>query len=148
LEALKNAPEAFGSDFESESERPESFWEERATPTDTGAMFVAEDAEGGFLGLAGVFTDGRKKTGHGGSLVSVYVRPEARGRGVGDGLIHGCLGWARERGLARVRLAVVTTNAPAIALYLRCGFSVYGVEPDVIRYDGKSYDELLMSALV
>jgi ribosomal protein S18 acetylase RimI-like enzyme len=148
LEGLKTAPEAFGSDFETDSQRPESFWVERATGSETSATFVAEDETGCFVGLAGIVTDGRKKTGHSGSIVSVYVRPEARGKGVGDGLILACLDRAREQGVARVRLAVVTTNAPAINLYLRHGFRVYGVEPDVIRVDGQSYDELLMDRTV
>jgi RimJ/RimL family protein N-acetyltransferase len=44
-----------------------------------------------------------------------------------------------------VKLAVVTTNASAIRCYIQCGFRVYGVEPQVIYYDGVYYDELLMS---
>ncbi|MGC4046049.1 MAG: GNAT family N-acetyltransferase [Armatimonas sp.] len=144
LEALRAVPEAFGSDYETESQRPESFWEERAAGRDTGGNFIAEDANGHFVGLIGLFTDGRKKTGHVGSIVSVYVRPEARGQGVGDGLMQSCLASAREQKLARVRLAVITTNAPAIGLYIRHGFKVYGIESDVLRIGDQRYDELLM----
>jgi RimJ/RimL family protein N-acetyltransferase len=39
---------------------------------------------------------------------------------------------------------VVTTNAPAIRCYARHGFTVYGVEPEVIFANGVYYDELLM----
>lgn len=144
LEALQAVPEAFGSDYETESQHPESFWEERAGGSKNGGNFVAEDASGRFVGLIGIFTDGRQKTGHVGNIVSVYVLPEVRGQGVGDGLMRVCLDWARVQNLARVRLAVVTTNAPAIGLYKQHGFKVYGEESDVIRIGDQSYDELLM----
>jgi ribosomal protein S18 acetylase RimI-like enzyme len=148
LDGLRAAPEAFGSDAESESMRPESAWIERATPDALHCTFVAESEAGALVGMAMIFTDGRIKTRHVGNIVSVFVRPEARGQGVGEGLIRACLAWGRERELARVRLSVVATNAPAIALYLRLGFSVYGVEPDVIRLDNRSHDELLMSVVL
>jgi len=41
-------------------------------------------------------------------------------------------------------LIVITTNPAAINGYIRAGFRVYGVEPQVIYYDGMYYDELLM----
>jgi RimJ/RimL family protein N-acetyltransferase len=44
-----------------------------------------------------------------------------------------------------VRLGVVATNASAIRLYLRHGFSVYGVEREALFVDGVYHDELLMT---
>ena len=55
------------------------------------------------------------------------------------------MAYARELGLRLVRLGVVTTNASAIRLYQRCGFTVYGVEPEVLYVNGIYYDELLMA---
>ena len=64
-------------------------------------------------------------------LFSLWVAPEARGRGVGETLIAECLGWAAaHRPRAAMRLAVVETNAPARRLYERCGFGVIGRNPD------------------
>jgi RimJ/RimL family protein N-acetyltransferase len=40
---------------------------------------------------------------------------------------------------------VITPNTPAIRCYARCGFEVYGVEPQAIFYDNVFYDELLMA---
>jgi len=48
-------------------------------------------------------------------------------------------------GLRVVRLGVVTSNASAIRLYLRHGFTVYGVEREALVVDGVSHDELLMA---
>jgi RimJ/RimL family protein N-acetyltransferase len=45
-------------------------------------------------------------------------------------------------------LAVVTTNAAAISCYARCGFKVYGTEPQALYYDSVMYDELLMARIL
>ena len=45
-------------------------------------------------------------------------------------------------------LTVETGNAPAIAVYLKAGFTVYGVDREVLLIDGKFYDELLMAAML
>jgi L-amino acid N-acyltransferase YncA len=74
----------------------------------------------------------------------VYVRAAWRGRRVADRLIEACIEWARPHGVRVAKLAVITSNAAAIRCYLRCGFSVYGVEPQVIHVDGVYHDELLM----
>ena len=75
----------------------------------------------------------------------VYVNPQWRGLGVAEALIDACIGWGKTQGVVTVKLAVVTTNTPAIRCYTRCcGFCAYGVEPQAIYYDGVYYDELLL----
>ena len=59
-------------------------------------------------------------------LVGMYVRPQARGRGVGEALIDAVIDWARDRDTATVHLWVTETNKPARMLYERCGFTVTG----------------------
>ena len=56
-------------------------------------------------------------------LEDVFVRPGARGTGVGRALVEGVLALARERGCRRVELDVNDANAPATALYESLGFS-------------------------
>jgi GNAT superfamily N-acetyltransferase len=56
-------------------------------------------------------------------LEDLYVRDSARGTGVGRALVEACLEGARARGCRRIELDVQETNAPAIGLYERCGFS-------------------------
>jgi ribosomal protein S18 acetylase RimI-like enzyme len=57
-------------------------------------------------------------------LISMFVRPQARGRGVGEALIDAVTGWAREGDATSVHLWVTETNKHARRLYERCGFSV------------------------
>jgi RimJ/RimL family protein N-acetyltransferase len=150
LEMLETHPVAFSADAEIHRDRPIEFWLDwlRARSDDRiGALFVAEAADG-LIGMAGIRAGDGPKTMHGGTIWGVFVRPDWRGLRVADRVIGACLDWARSRDLTVVKLAVVTTAAPAIRCYLRCGFSVYGVEPRAIRHDGAYHDELLMSRVL
>ncbi|SEI08097.1 Ribosomal protein S18 acetylase RimI [Rhizobium tibeticum] len=59
-------------------------------------------------------------------LQKMYVRPEARGRGVAKGLMTACLDRMRDDGYASVRLETVTFMSDAIALYEGFGFKRSG----------------------
>ena len=59
-------------------------------------------------------------------LVSLWVDPRARGRGVARSLIRAVAGWAQGLGAGRVVLFVQEANAPGRALYLRAGFRPTG----------------------
>lgn len=66
------------------------------------------------------------------------------GIGLGEQIVRALVAAARGAGAQSVQLTVMADNARARALYERCGFTVYGVEPQsVYRADGLA-DELLM----
>jgi GNAT superfamily N-acetyltransferase len=50
------------------------------------------------------------------------VEPEARGLGLGQGLLGTCLDFAREAGYARMTLATHASHRAACALYAKSGF--------------------------
>ena len=54
----------------------------------------------------------------------MFVRPQARGRGVGEAVIGAVAGWAWQQGASTVHLWVTETNSRARLLYERCGFTV------------------------
>ena len=56
-------------------------------------------------------------------LISMFVRSQARGRGVGEALIDAVIGWGRARDATSVHLWVTETNKNARLLYERCGFT-------------------------
>lgn len=121
LEALRDAPSAFGTTFEREARFTEADWRRRAAER---TSFLAYLPDLGTLpaGLAGVFADGAESF----SLVSMWVRPQARGRSVGADLIAAVVGWARARGAPALHLWVTETNGPARRLYERLGFRPTG----------------------
>ena len=55
-------------------------------------------------------------------LEDLYVRPEARGSGLGRALTQAAIDRARERGCRRVELDVSSENPAALALYESLGF--------------------------
>jgi ribosomal-protein-alanine acetyltransferase len=56
-------------------------------------------------------------------LYSIAVDPAARGQGVAPALIAAAIREARQRGADRLRLEVRASNAPALSLYDRSGFT-------------------------
>lgn len=79
--------------------------------------------------------------------LEVVVAADARGRGVGRALLDDAIAWAvAHPDVARIALSVFADNAPAIALYERCGFVVEGRRADVARMeDGARRDDVLMA---
>ncbi len=144
LEALQNRPIAFASDFEEESQYPLSRTEERLKDQSMSATFVAaEDSR--LIGMMGIFQYNHRNVRHNAMIVSVYVRPAWRGKNISGKMIESCIYWARERSIKLIKLGVESGNISAINSYLRAGFKVYGVETQVIYYEGNYYDELLMA---
>jgi ribosomal protein S18 acetylase RimI-like enzyme len=100
-------------------------WQARAAESAEGTakvLFVAEDG-GNLLGVVGGF---RRLDPLEVQLVSLWVDPHARGRGVARALIRAVASWARDGGAARVVLFVQEANAPGRALYVRAGFRPTG----------------------
>lgn len=146
LDALQAHPEAYGSDYAEQAADPESVWLGRIRASIEGnasRIFLAEDS-GLAVGLAAVYRERGEKVRHSATLVSVYVRPKYRGRGLAERMIHEVLAWCASVGVRILRLTVVTSNTAAIRCYQRCGFAVYGIQPQVIRIGTQYHDELLM----
>ena len=104
LAALRDAPDAFASTYEREAAYTEEQW--RGWFSDRFAMFLAHlEDRAEPAGLAGVFD-----AGDGAGLVSMWVRPDARGRGVGEALMNAAAGWAKDRGHDAMYLWVAEAN--------------------------------------
>jgi RimJ/RimL family protein N-acetyltransferase len=146
IEALADTPEAFAADYAAAVIEPVDAWVERIAKNnaqDTGVICVAEIADR-LIGMMALSRGHWPKTRHGGMIWGVYVTPVWRGHRVAEALVDECVVWAQAYGVVVLKLGAVTTNTPAIRCYVRCGFTVYGVEPKVIHHDGVFYDELLM----
>jgi ribosomal protein S18 acetylase RimI-like enzyme len=140
LEALRLAPEAFGSTFEQECRQSLAQFEEVLTKADVFGAFRDTD----LLGMAGYRTQAGAKRAHKGFLWGMYVRPPARGTGIAKPLVEAVLDHARER-VELVQLTVVAENIAAQRLYGSCGFVAYGREVHALKQDGRYYDEVLMA---
>ena len=139
LEALQNAPTAFGSSYEAESQN---------SLVDFGGYLTNSYIAGAWLkgelvGTAGFRREKYIKVAHRGDIWGVYVKPKARGHGVARALITELIAVARSQ-VKQVHLSVVTENAPAVRLYKDLGFTIYGTEPRSLCVDGRYLDEHMM----
>ena len=92
-----------------------------------GAWLVQAHDSTGVVGSVGLGSHWEPERAHTATLFGMYVAPRVRGQGVGAALVDAVLSEARHRGKDRVVLEVAEVNAPAIALYGRCGFVRTGV---------------------
>jgi ribosomal protein S18 acetylase RimI-like enzyme len=115
LRALAEAPYAFSSTYSGWHNAIEARWRSRLTDVAYNALAVDDGVAVGLVGAV----DGDPV-----ELISLWVAPDARGRGVGDLLVRAVLGYAGDR---PTRLNVYPDNAAAIALYHRHGFAELGV---------------------
>jgi GNAT superfamily N-acetyltransferase len=120
LDALRTDPDAFGSTLEREEGRSDEDWMWWVSRC---ATFVAEDDQGA-VGLAGGIPDDARPDVA--VLISMWVAPTSRGRGVGRALVEAVVGWATGERKAWLTLHVVEGNGPALALYEKCGFALTG----------------------
>jgi ribosomal protein S18 acetylase RimI-like enzyme len=120
LTALREAPYAFGSTYAREQAFTQEQW--RGRINDRSVTFLAYRPERPEpAGLAGVYVpDGVA------DVVSMWVRPSARGTGVGEALIGAAADWAKARDHDCILLWVTESNAQARKLYDRCGFALTG----------------------
>lgn len=143
LEALQNRPIAFASDYEEESTHPLSRTEEQLKDQTQNAMFLAE-VDSILVGMMGIGQYRHKNVKHNAMIWGVYVQSAWRRKNISGQMIEACIHWARDRSIKFVKLGVNSTNVSALNSYLRAGFKVYGVESQVIYYEGEYHDELLM----
>lgn len=148
LRALRESPEAFGSSYAEEVDRPLDVVVERLgwDGPGKGASFGAFGEDGRLLGMGTLRREPQLRARHRAGIYGMYVAPEARGQGQGRALLQAMLDHARGmEGVARLELGVTTTNTAARALYLSFGFVPYGVQPDAYRSGGRSWDTELMT---
>lgn len=115
---------------------PEDAWSEGtyrgelADRTGTRHYVVAED-DGVLTGWAGLAAAGGQ-----GDVLTIGVRPESQGRGVGSTLLTVLLDEAAARGCGEVFLDVRADNDRARRLYERFGFTTVGVRKRYYKPSG------------
>ena len=123
LRALATDPDAFGSTLAEWQDADEPRWRDGFATVLFRAIAVVDGRPSGMIGCRESSAGTDPAASPGVEIVSVWVSPSVRGRGVGDALIAAALRWAaRDRPDRTVLLQVREANAAAIALYRRNGF--------------------------
>jgi ribosomal protein S18 acetylase RimI-like enzyme len=147
LEALASHPEVFAADHAATAAETIERWARLVTDyaLDNKGIVCVASTENRLIGMMSLVRGHWPKTRHSGEVWGMYVRADCRGLRIAEALMDECTAWARMQGVVIMKLGVVTTNAPAIRCYERCGFKAYGTDPKVIHVNGAFYDELLMA---
>ncbi len=121
LAALSTDPSAFGSTYEREVAFADDEWRARAgaAAVGSGSCYLFAERSGEVVGLIGAWWPGEAAFPE---MVSMWVRPEARGSGVARRLVDGLIAWARDVDAAGIGLYVTVGNGPAERLYCSAGF--------------------------
>jgi RimJ/RimL family protein N-acetyltransferase len=98
---------------------------------------------GTLVGIGGITRETREKLRHKALLWGMFVAPDAAGKGIGEAIVHALI--AEAGGFVHsLHLTLITGNDRAQKLYERCGFMVYGREPQSVMQPAGAVDELLM----
>ncbi len=143
LEALADAPEAFGAAYEEEAALSLHDFRLRIPAAQArSAIFIALDGARP-VGMAGLDVSERVRTRHSAWMWGVYVAREMRGRGLGRALAETVIARARAH-VVVLRAGVSSVNATARDLYLALGFEPYGLERRALWLDGAFIDEEML----
>lgn len=145
LAALADAPDAYGSTLEDEQDRTPQAWAERlARATEGRDHPLVADVGGEPGGLAyAKFSAAEPDVV---DIFQMWVKPAARGQGVGAALLGEAIGWARANRARMVRLGVEAGNPAAVRLYVRAGFVNAG-EPKPMRAGSHLLEQTMVLAL-
>jgi GNAT superfamily N-acetyltransferase len=122
LQALREAPVAFGSTYEREVARTTADWQRWMSP---GVAFVLYEPAGARGMVAGVHDETDPAVVH---LMAMWVHPKIRGSGGADELVAAVISWAQSEDAKLVRLKVIQGNDRARCFYERMGFRSTGHE--------------------
>lgn len=121
LAALVESPDWFWDTYDEEVDKPESWWRQFI---EAGSWFIAYERDRP-VGMAAAIRDPDLEESDR-QLISMWVTPETRNRGIGAGLVDAVKTWARASGVTELQLEVTENNQSAWRLYERCGFERTG----------------------
>jgi RimJ/RimL family protein N-acetyltransferase len=113
---------------------------------DNHMIWVAEKPEGlvGYLEAVG----GRVRRNRHSTYLVVGIVQAWTGKGLGTQMFTVMEEWARQKGIHRLELTVMTHNRAGIALYRKMGFEEEGVKRHSLRVAGRYVDEYVMAKLL
>jgi GNAT superfamily N-acetyltransferase len=126
LQALRDAPDVFGTIASEAEAQPLSYWEDltrAVTAPGLQVMFLACEGDTVLGCTYGLLDRDRREVGRVGGM---WVTSAARRQGVGRALLQAVMAWARGRHLQRLELWAPAHSPAAVALYQQAGFRETG----------------------
>ena len=132
LKGLLEDPLAFGGNYEEELHFDEAQWR-----NSTSNMWFAL-IDDRIVGMIGLIKDINSSNGQ---LISFWVEPSYRRKGIGKALVFAIQEYARNNSMEKLFLFVTVTQETSIRLYEKMGFMKKASYKDRIVKAGASYDQ-------
>ena len=101
--------------------------------------------EGGtLLGWAALSPVSRRQVYRGVAEVSLYVAPEAQGRGIGRSLLEQIIRASEEAGCWTLQASVFAVNQVSLRLHQQAGFRQVGIRERIAQRDGRWHDTVML----
>ncbi len=143
LRSLGESPHAFTNSYEEFSQRTLDSIAQQFRGHDSFTLGSFEDDR--LVGIVGFYRESARKLRHKGYIVSMYVLPEYRSRGIARALLVEAIERVKRLpDLTQLLLGVVVTQTTAKQLYESLGFVVYGREPDAVKIGDEYFAEEFM----
>lgn len=140
LSGLRESPHAFTNSTEEFSQRTTESIAQQLRGLENFTLGAFEDDR--LVGMVGFYRESALKLRHKGYIVSMYVLPEYRSRGIARALLVEAIARAKRLpDLKQLLLGVVETQTAAKRLYESLGFVVYGREPDAVKIGDEYFAE-------
>lgn len=110
--------------------------------------FLVARRDGAVIGWAALAPYSEREVYAGVAEASVYVAPEARGQGVGTGLVEALTEAARLQGIHKLLGKIFESNSASVRLVERSGFRTVGTHLRHGRLDGEWRDVVLVELLL
>ncbi|MEU5938566.1 N-acetyltransferase family protein [Micromonospora sp. NPDC047548] len=119
-------------------------WERFTATRMPGHRWVAVDQAGRVLGWIACSAVSDRCVYAGVVEHSVYVHPDASGRGVGRALLDALITSTEQAGIWTIQSGVFPENAASLALHTACGFRTVGTRQRIGRHHGTWRDVVLI----
>lgn len=151
LHALMQDPYAFGRTYEEDAMLPDAVWKQQlkdAQEGKTSYMLFAERA-GILVGMSGAIIDEGAITQHRAKIISVYVAPESRDKGIGSQLLNALLEkLSNDPRIVIVYLLVNEHQESALKLYQTANFKQVGTFENAFAHKGQYHSAVYLSKTV
>jgi L-amino acid N-acyltransferase YncA len=115
-------------------------WERFVATRLPGHRFVAVDGDGRVLGWVACSPVSQRGAYAGVVEHSVYVHPDARGKGLGKTLLRALIDSTEAAGIWTIQAGIFPENTPSLALHGAVGFRVVGTRERIARHRGRWRD--------